>query len=73
MKKLKLQRETVRVLDHMTMGHVVGGVMIGTPQTTKCRIGTGGACSGGSCVETVTSGGTSVILPPETIALPSGG
>jgi hypothetical protein len=73
MKKLMLRRETVRVLNHMDLGDIRGGAAISMPQTTKCHIGTGGACSGGSCVETITSGGTSVINPSTSVILPSGG
>lgn len=73
MKKLTLQRETVRVLNHMDMANVHGGdSVISMPQTTKCRIGSGGACSGGGCVQTITPG-TSIIDPGTSIILPSGG
>jgi hypothetical protein len=73
MKKLTLQRETVRVLDHMDLANIRGGdAIISMPQTTKCHIGSGGACSGGSCVQTITPG-TSVIDPGTSVIAPSGG
>jgi hypothetical protein len=68
-----LQRETVRVLGHLELGNIHGGGLIANPQTTQCRIGTGGACSGGSCVETTISTGTSVINPGTSVIAPSGG
>ena len=73
MKKLSLQRETVRVLNHIDLGNVRGGEAISVPQTTRCHIGTGGACSGGSCVETTTNPGTIVINPGTIVIAPSGG
>ena len=64
MKKLTLQRETVRVLNHMDLANIHGGdVVISVPQTTRCKVGSGGACSGAGCVETTTLTGTSVINP----------
>ena len=73
MKKLSLQRETVRVLNHIDLGNIRGGDMvISVPQTTRCHIGTGGACSGASCAETTINPGT-IVINPGTIVAPSGG
>ena len=73
MKKLTLQRETVRVLDHVDLVNIHGGNDISVPQTTKCKVGSGGACSGGGCVQTITDTGTSVINPGTSVIAPSGG
>jgi hypothetical protein len=73
MKKLTLQRETVRVLNHVDLANIHGGDNISVPQTTRCKVGSGGACSGGSCVETTTVTGTSVIDPGTSVIAPSGG
>jgi hypothetical protein len=72
MKKLKLNRETVRNLTNTELGGVLGGNISIIRQTTACPVMTNG-CTGGSCQMTGTiSSGTSVINPG-TIANPSGG
>jgi len=67
MKKLTLQRETLRRLNHVDLGAIHGGnVSAGTiiiRQTVACPIPTVNGCTTGPCVETITSGGTSVINP----------
>ena len=63
MKKLKLNRETIAILNSSALEHVHGGG-IGVSiivRTRACPVLTNG-CTGGSCVETITSG-TSVINP----------
>jgi hypothetical protein len=64
MKKLKLHRETVSILSSSALDHVHGGgTIVAIPNTRFCPVPifTHG-CTGGSCVETITSG-TSVINP----------
>jgi hypothetical protein len=63
MKKLKLNRETVVILTSSNLEYVHGGNLAGTViiRTTACPVLTNG-CTGGSCVQTITSG-TSVINP----------
>lgn len=65
MKKLALQRETLRRLNHIDLGAVHGGASgtIIIRQTTACPIPTANGCTTGPCFETITSGGTSVINP----------
>ena len=64
MKKLKLNRETVRNLTNTELGDVLGGgISISIIQnTTGCPVLTNG-CTGGPCVETIGTSGTSVINP----------
>jgi hypothetical protein len=66
MKKLKLNRETVSILSSSDLSAIHGGAPSNTiiiiQKTRICPIPTG-VCTGGSCVETITSGGTSVINP----------
>jgi len=64
MKKLKLNRETVRNLTNTELGDVLGGgISISIIQnTTRCPVLTNG-CTGGPCVETIGTSGTSVINP----------
>ena len=64
MKKLKLQRETIAILSDSNLQHVHGGgtIIIVRPRTMICPVQTNG-CTGGPCVETIGTSGTSVINP----------
>jgi len=66
MKKLKLQRETISNLTPSLLEQVHGGGTVrGTTiiaHTTVCPVATHG-CTGGPCVETIGTSGTSVINP----------
>jgi len=63
MKKLKLNRETIAVLTPSHLEYVHGGnVGPVTIRTTACPVYTNG-CTGGSCVITIQTPGTSVINP----------
>jgi len=64
MKKLKLNRETISILNSSDLADVQGGGTIIIVRTTICPIPilTHG-CTGGTCVETITGTGTSVINP----------
>jgi len=65
MKKLKLNRETVRNLTNTELGDVLGGGVSGVSiiQVTRaCPVLTNG-CTGGSCQITIGTSGTSVINP----------
>lgn len=64
MKKLKLNRETVAVLMSADLENVHGGNIIIQPniRTTVCPVQTNG-CTGGPCVATIGTSGTSVINP----------
>jgi hypothetical protein len=63
MKKLKLQRETIRSLTESNLEMVHGGgTVIVIQQTRACPVLTNG-CTGGSCVITIGTSGTSVINP----------
>ncbi len=61
MKKLKLHRETVRLLSDSHLEQIQGGGISIIRVTTACPVLTNG-CTGGGCVETIGSG-TSVINP----------
>jgi hypothetical protein len=64
MKKLKLQRETIRILPDAYLEKVQGGD-IGVSiirRTMACPVYTHG-CTGAGCVETIGTSGTSVINP----------
>jgi hypothetical protein len=65
MKKLKLNRETISVLSgpnlELVHGGNVGPVTI-IRHTNPCPVLTNG-CTGGPCVETIGTSGTSVINP----------
>jgi hypothetical protein len=63
MKKLKLNRNTIRTLTNPEFEHVHGGAVVvaTTIRTNFCPVLTNG-CTGGTCVQTITSG-TSVINP----------
>ena len=64
MKKLKLQRETIRNLPDAYLERIQGGG-IGVSiirRTMVCPVLTNG-CTGGGCVETIGTSGTSVINP----------
>ena len=64
MKKLKLHSETVRVLSDSNLEQIRGGG-IGVSiirRTMACPVLTNG-CTGGGCVETIGTSGTSVINP----------
>jgi natural product precursor len=62
MKKLKLNRETIAVLNHSDLADIRGGATISIIRvTTACPVFTNG-CTGGPCVQTITSS-TSVINP----------
>jgi hypothetical protein len=65
MKKLKLRRETISILTpaHLDQIHG-GGIDAGTIiiRTTACPVLTNG-CTGGPCVVTIGTSGTSVINP----------
>lgn len=63
MKKLKLNRETVRTLTSAHLEHVQGGDLIRIQRTTVCPIQQTNGCTGGPCVETIGTSGTSVINP----------
>ncbi|HSR99357.1 MAG TPA: hypothetical protein VLM79_20035 [Kofleriaceae bacterium] len=74
MKKLKLQRETIRNLPDAYLERIqggAGGVSI-IQRTMACPVYTHG-CTGGGCVETIGTSGTSVINPSTSIINPSGG
>jgi hypothetical protein len=64
MKKLKLQRETIRHLPHATLERIQGGGLSVSiiHRTMACPVLTNG-CTGGGCVETIGTSGTSVINP----------
>jgi hypothetical protein len=64
MKKLKLQRETIRHLPDAYLERIQGGGVSIIPRTTVCQIPvlTHG-CTGAGCVETIGTSGTSVINP----------
>ncbi len=62
MKKLKLARETIRSLSNHQLGDVQGAGTIIIIRTTACPVLTNG-CTGGPCVETINTPGTSVINP----------
>jgi hypothetical protein len=64
MKKLKLNRETISILTHSDLEHVHGGGTIVIVRSRVCPvpIPTNG-CTGGPCVETIGTSGTSVINP----------
>ena len=64
MKKLKLHRETVRLLSDSNLQEIQGGgisvsIVI---RTTACPVLTNG-CTGGGCQQTIGTSGTSVINP----------
>lgn len=65
-RKLTLNRETISILSTTQLGDIHGGgggvghtVII---RTTVCPVATNG-CTGGPCVETIGTSGTSVINP----------
>ena len=64
MKKLKLRRETIGILSNSQLEHVGGGgtIVISIVHTTICPVQTNG-CTGGPCVATIGTSGTSVINP----------
>jgi hypothetical protein len=64
MKKLKLNRTTLRTLTSPELERVGGGVILvnTTVQTRACPVLTNG-CTGGPCVATIGTSGTSVINP----------
>ena len=65
MKKLKLQRETIRNLPNAYLEQIQGGGGVSIiVRTTLCQIPvlTHG-CTGAGCVETIGTSGTSVINP----------
>jgi len=64
MKKLKLSRETISILTTSDLHYVHGGNAVGTIiiRTTACPVLTNG-CTGGPCVATIGTSGTSVINP----------
>jgi hypothetical protein len=62
MKKLKLNRETISILTTSDLGNVHGGQLVISIRTTACPVLTNG-CTGGSCVITIQTPGTSVINP----------
>lgn len=64
MKKLKLNRTTIRTLTNPEFEHVHGAaiVVVGTINTCFCPVLTNG-CTGGPCVATIGTSGTSVINP----------
>lgn len=64
MKKLQLKRTTIRTLTsaQIELAHG-GGVVVGTTvHTNLCPVLTNG-CTGGACVATIGTSGTSVINP----------
>ena len=62
-KKLTLQRETIRHLPDAYLERIQGaGTVSIIPRTTACPVLTNG-CTGGGCVETIGTSGTSVINP----------
>lgn len=65
MKKLRLKRETIGILTEDNLAHVQGGASVATIvviRTRLCPLPTHG-CTGGPCVETILTSGTSVINP----------
>jgi hypothetical protein len=66
MKKLTLKRETIAVLTSANLEYVqgAGGPVLGPVpvRTTFCPVPTNG-CTGGPCVVTIGTSGTSVINP----------
>jgi len=65
MKKLKLNRETIRTLTTSNLGDIHGGGTVISrtiAHTIVCPVQTNG-CTGGVCVETIGTSGTSVINP----------
>jgi hypothetical protein len=64
MKKLKLQRETIRHLPDALLERIQGGgIGVSIVQHTMvCPVLTNG-CTGGPCVATIGTSGTSVINP----------
>ena len=64
MKKLKLNRNTIRTLTNPEFEHVHGGAIVvaTTIHTNFCPVLTNG-CTGGPCVATIGTSGTSVINP----------
>jgi len=66
MKKLKLNRETIRTLSASHLGDIHGGGSVSISRTIVrtgvCPVQTNG-CTGGPCVETIGTSGTSVINP----------
>jgi hypothetical protein len=63
MKRLKLQRETIAILSGADLENVYGGAQISIiRQTTACPVQTNG-CTGGPCIVTIGTSGTSVINP----------
>jgi len=62
MKRLKLNHETIRVLSDANLGQIQGGGVSIVVRTNACPVLTNG-CTGGSCVQTTQTSGTSVINP----------
>jgi len=63
MKKLKLQRETIRSLTASHLELIQGGAAVSiVHRTMACPVATNG-CTGGPCVQTIGTSGTSVINP----------
>jgi hypothetical protein len=62
MKKLKLHRETVRLLSDSNLEQIQGGGVSIIVRTTACPVLTNG-CTGAPCVQTTGGSGTSVINP----------
>lgn len=63
MKRLKLQRETIAILASADLEKVYGGAQISIiHKTAACPVETNG-CTGGPCVVTIQTSGTSVINP----------
>lgn len=65
MKKLTLKRETIGILTASHLEYVHGGGTVIAPITVRtliCPVQTN-ICSGGPCVETILTPGTSVINP----------
>lgn len=63
MKKLKLNRETVRNLTNTELGDVLGGGISIIQVTRACPVLLTHGCTGAGCVETIGTSGTSVINP----------
>ena len=64
MKKLKLNRTTLRTLTSPELERIGGGAIVvqTTIHTSICPVQTNG-CTGGPCVATIGTSGTSVINP----------
>lgn len=64
MKKLKINRETIATLSSSDLAGIHGGGISVISQTIPCPIpALTHGCTGGPCVQTINTPGTSVIQP----------